>query len=274
MEPSPTPEVVISPRWRPASIPLLGPKKGRCPPRRPPTPLRSPQRAGRPHTTGKRRGATPPGRHQGPSSGGGETSEHRQATVAFIEFSVSTRCRAGGARWWPSTWSRWLGCCRRRRALPGELQGDDIGPTEADRHRRGSRKCGATTPSGSCGPSSTWSPTIPPPRHQPAAGVNFGRVFVFSHEFDLAKRQVFATTGDAMNLARGSWQVRAGQVWATQPCCPGPQPFDTEDIAPFAVKGKSAPVSASIVVAHASDARSDRRRRSAVRRREPEYRRC
>ena len=187
--------------------------------------------------------------------GGGETSEHRQATVAFIEFSgLDALAEAGGAalvaEHLEPVVSAAAGAAERYLV---NFKETDIGPDggkivivggvpkvrghDAERVLRAVLDVVSNHPSTS--PISL------------RAGVNFGRVFVFSHEFDLAKRQVFATTGDAMNLAaRVMGKSAPGQVWATQAVLSRVRnPFDTEDIAPFAVKGKSAPVSASIVVA-------------------------
>ena len=73
------------------------------------------------------------------------------------------------------------------------------------------------------------------------AGVNAGRVFVFSHDFRLARRRIFSVTGDAVNLAaRVMGHAGPGQVLATQTVLVrAGNPFVTEAVTPFKVKGKS-----------------------------------
>ena len=90
------------------------------------------------------------------------------------------------------------------------------------------------------------------PRASPVklrAGVNAGRVFVFSHDFGMAKRRIYAITGDAVNLtARVMGKSGPSQVWATEAALiKARNPFETEPVPPFRVKGKSEPVVASLV---------------------------
>ncbi len=81
------------------------------------------------------------------------------------------------------------------------------------------------------------------------AGVNAGRVFVFSHDFRLAHRRIFSVTGDAVNLAaRVMGHAGPGQVLATQTVLVrAGNPFVTEAVTPFKVKGKSEAVVAFAV---------------------------
>jgi len=81
------------------------------------------------------------------------------------------------------------------------------------------------------------------------AGVNAGRVFVFSHDFKAVGRRVYAVTGDAVNLAaRVMGKATAGQVVATEGALVrAHNVFETHPLPPFNVKGKSQPVIAATV---------------------------
>ncbi|MFZ0664713.1 MAG: AAA family ATPase, partial [Acidimicrobiales bacterium] len=81
------------------------------------------------------------------------------------------------------------------------------------------------------------------------AGVNTGRVFVFSHNFEMPGRRIFAVTGDAVNLAaRVMGRASVGQVVATESVLARTRnPYETEQLAPFNVKGKTDPVNAAVV---------------------------
>ena len=83
------------------------------------------------------------------------------------------------------------------------------------------------------------------------AGVNAGRVFVFSHDFGLAHRRIFSITGDAVNLAaRVMGKAAPRQVLATEAALVRARnPFETRAIPPFRVKGKSEPVVAAVLEA-------------------------
>jgi len=72
-------------------------------------------------------------------------------------------------------------------------------------------------------------------------GLNAGRVFVFSHDFGPLRRRIFSITGDAVNLAaRVMGHAEPRQVLATQTVLVRARnPFVTEPVAPFKVKGKS-----------------------------------
>jgi predicted ATPase/class 3 adenylate cyclase len=79
------------------------------------------------------------------------------------------------------------------------------------------------------------------------AGVNRGPVF--SGEFGPDIRRTYSVKGDAINLAaRLTAKARAGQVIATHDVIVRSRTvFESESLSPFAVKGKSRPVVASVV---------------------------
>ena len=184
-------------------------------------------------------------------TGGGEQSEHRQATVAFLEFSgIDSLTGEGG----------------------GEAVAASLGPlisaTQESAERRGVYF--HETDIGADGGKIVLIGGVPVVRgndaervllaahdvvsgHPPTspvrlrAGVNAGRVFVFSHDFDVVGRRIFAVTGDAVNLAaRVMGKSVAGQVVATEGALVRARnPFETQPLPPFNVKGKSQPVIAA-----------------------------
>lgn len=185
--------------------------------------------------------------------GGGEEAEHRQATVAFIEFSgIDALTEAGGG---PLV-ARHLDpvICAAQAAAERfgvNFHETDIGAdggkvvllggvplqrgNDAERALRVAHEVVAGHPGDS------------PVRLR--AGVNTGRVFVFCHEFARAGRRVFAVTGDTVNLAaRVMGRAAPGEVLATRAALDGVvHPFETTEVPPFRVKGKSQPVAASLV---------------------------
>ena len=185
--------------------------------------------------------------------GGGEQAEHRQATVAFVAFSgVDALCRNEG----PEAVAANLGPLVRSAQEAAEVYGasfhsTDIGAdggkiillggvpvlrgNDTERVLHSVHDIVAAHPSGS--PIGL------------RAGVNAGRVFVFSHEVGLGHRRIFSITGDAVNLAaRVMGQARPRQVLATDDALGRSRnPFETEPVPPFRVKGKTAPVIASAV---------------------------
>jgi len=185
--------------------------------------------------------------------GGSDQAEHRQATVAFIEFSgIDSVTNEGG----PDAVTAALGpvivATEQASARYGVyFHETDIGAgggkivllggvpavrgNDAERVLRAVHDVLAGHPS-----------TSPVGLR---AGVNAGRVFVFAHDFGLAHRRVFAVTGDAVNLAaRVMGRAGPGRVVATEAALiRARNPFETEDLAPFKVKGKSEPVIAAVV---------------------------
>jgi len=87
------------------------------------------------------------------------------------------------------------------------------------------------------------------------AGVNAGPAFAV--DVGSPSRRTYAVMGDATNLAaRVMGRAEPGQVVATVAALERARtPFDHEPIAPFVVKGKSAPVSASLVLGIRADPR-------------------
>ncbi len=185
--------------------------------------------------------------------GGGEQAEHRQATVVFLEFSgVDALTDNGG----PEAVVAALGPLITATEEAAEWNGvyfheTDVGinggkivllggvplvrGNDAERVLRATRDVLSGHPSTS------------PIRVR--AGVNAGRVFVFSHDFGMAQRRVFSVTGDAMNLAaRVLDRAGPGQIIATQAALSWSRnAFETEPLPSFSVKGKSHPVDAAIV---------------------------
>jgi len=185
--------------------------------------------------------------------GGGEESEHRQAAVAFIQFSGIDALTLDSG---PEAVAACLGPLVSAAQEAAERQGvnflaTDIGPdggkiilvggvpvhrgNDAERLLRAVHDIVAAHPADS-----------------PVglrAGVNAGRVFVFANDFDRARRRIFSITGDAVNLAaRVMGQAGPLQVLATHTVLVRARnPFETEPVPPFKVKGKLEPVIASIV---------------------------
>ncbi len=185
--------------------------------------------------------------------GGGEESEHRQASIAFVEFSgIDSLSLAEG----PEAVAGHLGPLISAAQEISERRGvsfhsTDIGPdggkiillggvpalrgNDAERVLRAVDDLMAAHPS-----SSPIGLRV---------GVNAGRVFVFSHTFGPANRRIFSITGDAVNLAaRVMGHARPRQVLATQTVLVRARnPFETEAVPPFKVKGKSEAVVAFAV---------------------------
>jgi len=177
--------------------------------------------------------------------GGGEEAEHRQASIAFVEFSGIDDLSLGAG---PEAVATCLGplieaaeeICERRGV---SFHSTDIGPdggkiillggvpelrgNDAERLLRSVSDIMAAHPA-----SSPVGLRV---------GVNAGRVFVFSHAFGPANRRIFSITGDAVNLAaRVMGHAEQRQVLATQTVLVRARnPFETEAVTPFKVKGKS-----------------------------------
>jgi class 3 adenylate cyclase/tetratricopeptide (TPR) repeat protein len=195
--------------------------------------------------------------------GGGERAEHRQAAVAFLEYSgVDALTDRGGPAAVAEHLDPLISLAEEAAYRYGvNFQETDIGPdggkivvvggiprvrgNDAERALRAVLDIVSGHPSGS------------PLRVR--AGVNSGRVFAFSHQFEGAGRRVFATTGDAMNLAaRVMGKSAPGEVWCTAAVLSRLRnPFETEEVEPFRVKGKSAPVVAHIVRSAGADVPGD-----------------
>ena len=186
-------------------------------------------------------------------SGVGGDGEHRQATVAFLEYSgVDALTNESG----PETVAAVLGPIISKIESAAERNGvtfheTDLGRdggkvvlvggvpqvrgNDAERVLRAVREVVSEH--------SAESPI------RLRAGVNAGRVFVFTHDFAVAGRRIFAITGDAVNLAaRVMGRADHGQVIATEAVLTATRkPFETEFLTPFNVKGKSQPVIAARV---------------------------
>ena len=191
--------------------------------------------------------------------GGGEQAEHRQATVAFVEFSgvdalsLSEGCEAVAAG------LDYLVCTAEEAAerYGASFHGTDIGPdggkiillggvpilrgNDSERVLRAAHEILSAHP--------VDSPI------GLRVGVNTGRVFVFSHDVGLGHRRIFSITGDAVNLAaRVMGHAKSRQVLATEDALSRVRnPFETEVVQPFNVKGKTEPVVAAAVGAPRSD---------------------
>ncbi len=195
--------------------------------------------------------------------GGGEQAEHRQATVAFVEFSgVDALSGSQGAEAVTAHLDR-LVCAAQEAAehYGASFHGTDIGPdggkmillggvpilrgNDAERVLRAAREIVLSHPAS--------SPI------ELRIGVNAGRVFVFSHDVGLGHRRIFSITGDAVNLAaRVMGQARPRQVLATAETLGRVRnPFETEPVPPFKVKGKTEPVVAVAVGAPRNDAATE-----------------
>jgi len=185
--------------------------------------------------------------------GGGEEAEHRQATVAFLEFSgIDALSLTRG----PEV----VAACLHPLVAAAEeaaeryrvnFHATDIGPDGGKiilvggvpvlRGNDAERVLGAVQDVVAGHPAS--SPV------GLRAGINAGRVFVFSHDFVPAHRRIFSITGDAVNLAaRVMGHAERRQVLATQTVLVRARnPFETEAVPPFKVKGKSEAVVAFVV---------------------------
>jgi class 3 adenylate cyclase/tetratricopeptide (TPR) repeat protein len=181
-------------------------------------------------------------------SGVGDDGEHRQATVAFLEYSgIDALSQVGG----PEAVAAALGPIISKVEAVAEENGvsfheTDIGAdggkivvvggvpqvrgNDAERVLRAVHEVVADHPPDS------------PIRLR--AGVNAGGVFVFTHDFAVAGRRIFAITGDAMNIAaRVMAHADHGHVIATEALLTRTRnPFETEPLPPFKVKGKPEPV--------------------------------
>jgi class 3 adenylate cyclase/tetratricopeptide (TPR) repeat protein len=183
--------------------------------------------------------------------GGGEQAEHRQATVAFLEFSgVDALTAQGGAPLVASYLAPVIAATQEAAERHGvNFHETDIGPDGGKIVLLG----GVPVLRGNDSARALRAVHEVVAGHPPdspirlRAGVNSGRVFVFSHNFVRARRRVFAVTGDTVNLAaRVMGRAPAGQIVATEMALvQARHPFDIEAIPPFRVKGKSEPVIAA-----------------------------
>lgn len=191
--------------------------------------------------------------------GGGEQAEHRQATVAFLQFSgIDALSEEQGAEAVADCLDPLVRSAQEAAARYGAgFHGTDIGadggkiillggvPTlrgnDAERVLRAAREIIAVHPA-----SSPIGLRV---------GVNAGRVFVFSHDIGLGHRRIFSITGDAVNLAaRVMGHAAPLQVLATDSALRRARnPFETEAVPPFQVKGKAEPVIAKVVGAPRHD---------------------
>ena len=177
--------------------------------------------------------------------GGGEESEHRQASVAFVEFSgIDALSLDGGPEVVAACLGPLVAAAQEAAARQGvSFHSTDVGRdggkvillggvpvlrgNDAERLLRAVHDIVAVHPS-----SSPVGLRV---------GLNAGRVFVFSHDFAPVRRRIFSITGDAVNLAaRVMGHAEPRQVLATQTVLVRARnPFVTEPVAPFKVKGKS-----------------------------------
>jgi class 3 adenylate cyclase/tetratricopeptide (TPR) repeat protein len=191
--------------------------------------------------------------------GGGEQAEHRQATVAFVEFSgVDAMTLSEGPEAVAASLHHLVSTAEQAAERYGaSFHGTDIGPdggkiillggvpilrgNDSERVLRTAREIMSAHPADS------------PIRLR--VGVNAGRVFVFSHAVGLGHRRIFSITGDAVNLAaRVMGHARPRQVLATKETLSRVRnPFETEVVQPFNVKGKTEPVVAAAVGEPRSD---------------------
>jgi class 3 adenylate cyclase/tetratricopeptide (TPR) repeat protein len=191
--------------------------------------------------------------------GGGEQAEHRQATIAFVEFSgVDALSEDKGAETVGAFLDPLVRSAEEAADRHGaSFHGTDIGPdggkiillggvpvlrgNDAERVLRAAREIVSSHP--------VTSPI------GLRVGVNAGRVFVFSHDTGLGNRRIFSITGDAVNLAaRVMGHATPRQVLATDTVLSRARnPFETEAVPPFHVKGKAEPVLAAAVGAPRHD---------------------
>ncbi|MGO8877301.1 MAG: adenylate/guanylate cyclase domain-containing protein [Acidimicrobiales bacterium] len=185
--------------------------------------------------------------------GGGEQAEHRQATVAFLAFSgVDALSRREGPEAVAANLDPLVCSAQAAAEVYGaSFHSTDIGGdggkiillggvpvlrgNDTERVLRAAHDIVAAHPAGS--PIGL------------RVGVNAGRVFVFSQDVGLGHRRIFSITGDAVNLAaRVMGQAAQRQVLATDDSLRRARnPFETEPVPPFHVKGKTEPVIASAV---------------------------
>ncbi len=191
--------------------------------------------------------------------GDGEQAEHRQATIAFVEFSGVDALSEDKGPEAVVAWLEPLVACAEEVAVRhgASFHGTDIGPdggkiillggvpvlrgNDAERVLRAAREIVDSHLAGS--PLSL------------RVGVNSGRVFVFSQDTGLGHRRIFSITGDAVNLAaRVMGHAAPLQVLATETVLSRARnPFHTDAVPPFHVKGKSEPVVAAAVGAPLHD---------------------
>ena len=185
--------------------------------------------------------------------GGGEQAEHRQATIAFIEFSgVDDLSLRDGPRAVADVLEPLVESVTESAARRGvSFHGTDIGPDGGKLIVLG----GVPVLRGndaervlSCVKDIVADRRADSPLRL-RAGVNGGRVFVSSHAVGLGSRRIFAIAGDSVNLAaRVMGQALPGQVLATESVLiRAGHVFETEGLPPFEVKGKAEPVVASVV---------------------------
>ena len=218
-----------------------------------------------------RRRPAPPGRHPGPPTRWWRTGRapagDRRVPRVLRHRRPHRRARAPRASQ-PASIRSW----RRQKRRPSATGSTSTRPTsdptgERSSSSEGCRCCGATTRSGSC--AAVHDVVSRHPQSSPVglrAGVNAGRVFVFSHDFGLAHRRIFSITGDAVNLAaRVMGKAAPRQVLATEAALVRARnPFETRAIPPFRVKGKSEPVVAAVLEAPRQGVSERDRRRSSL----------
>jgi predicted ATPase/class 3 adenylate cyclase len=177
--------------------------------------------------------------------GGGEEAEHRQASVAFLEFSGTDALSLSAG---PEVVAAWLGPLVS--AVEEAAARYEVNFHETDIGRDGGKIVllgGVPSLRGNDAERLLRAAHNVVEAHPPSSpiglrvGVNAGRVFVFSHDFGHAHRRIFAVTGDAVNLAaRVMGHAEPRQLLATQTVLVRARnPFETEALAPFKVKGKS-----------------------------------
>jgi class 3 adenylate cyclase/tetratricopeptide (TPR) repeat protein len=175
-------------------------------------------------------------------------SEHRPITVAFVQFSGTDALLNGGG---PNALAAALDECVRN--VQRAAAEHDITFLESDLNRDGGKiMLVAGAPRSGGHDEDRMLRAVRQIVDRPGtlalrAGINRGSVF--SGDFGPDFRRTYSVKGDAINLAaRLAAKAAAGQVIATSDVIHRSQTgFALQDLAPFAVKGKSQPVHAVVV---------------------------